>query len=66
MDNTILIGAIIMGVGLIIQAVTARWSWKLGGYYKSSNKPLSFFGWCLIIVGVIIVVLKAKANGQLD
>ncbi len=65
MDTLILVGALIVGLGLLIQIITAKWSWRLGGYYTSNNKPLSLFGWLLIIIGIIIIVLKAKMNGQL-
>ncbi len=36
------------------------------GYpYRTTNKPLAIIGWLLIIIGVVIVLVKAKLNGQL-
>ncbi|EUJ38014.1 hypothetical protein BCAMP_09155 [Brochothrix campestris FSL F6-1037] len=65
MNKMILVGAIIFGIGLFIQLITAKWSWRLGGYYKSKNKPLSLIGLCIIILGLVIIVMSAIANGQL-
>lgn len=65
MDTMIVIGAALLAVGIVIQIFTARWSRWRAGYYGTRNKPLSAFGWLLIVLGVAIMVVKAIANGQL-
>lgn len=69
MDYVILIGSIIAAIGLILLMMTTRFvwgGWNWGGYpYRTTNKPLAIIGWLLIIIGVVIVLVKAKLNGQL-
>ncbi|EHP0974530.1 hypothetical protein KNZ58_002601 [Enterococcus faecalis] len=67
MDYVILIGSIIAAIGLILLMMTTRfvWRWNWGYPYRTTNKPLAIIGWLLIIIGVVIVLVKAKLNGQL-
>lgn len=66
MDYVILIGSIIAAIGLILLMMTTRFVWGNWGYpYRTTNKPLAIIGWLLIIIGVVIVLVKAKLNGQL-
>lgn len=67
MDYVILIGSIIAAIGLILLMMTTRfvWVWNWGYPYRTTNKPLAIIGWLLIIIGVVIVLVKAKLNGQL-
>ena len=67
MDYVILIGCIIEAIGLILLMMTTRfvWGWNWGYPYRTTNKPLAIIGWLLIIIGVVIVLVKAKLNGQL-
>ncbi len=67
MDYVILVGSIIAAIGLILLIITTRF--VLGGNwgypYRTTNKPLTIIGWILIIIGLVIVLVKAKLNGQL-
>lgn len=67
MDYTILIGIIIAGLGLLLLMITTKfvWGWNWGYPYRTTNKPLAFLGWVLLIIGLAIILVKAKANGQL-
>ena len=67
MDYVILIGSIIAAIGLILLMMTTIfvWGWNWGYPYRTTNKPLAIIGWLLIIIGVVIVLVKAKLNGQL-
>lgn len=65
MKIIMILGIVLFTIGLLIQMITAKWSWWRGGYYSSNNKPLSFIGWLSIISGLGIVLLVAYLNGQL-
>ena len=67
MDAIILIGVIIFGVGLLLLMLTTKFVYgRNWGYpYRTTNKPLAALGWFLLIIGFLIMIFKAKANGQI-
>ena len=65
MKIIMLLGIVLFVIGLLIQMITAKWSWWTFDYTSSHNKPLSFIGWILITIGLGLVILTAYLNGQL-
>lgn len=67
MDYVILIGIIISAIGVVMLILTTRyvWGWNSGYPYRTTNKFVSFVGWLLLILGLLIIIVKAKFNGQL-
>lgn len=66
MDYVILVGSIIAAIGLILLMMTTRFVGGDWGYpYRTTNKPLATIGWLLVIIGIVIILVKAKLNGQL-
>ncbi|WP_424349219.1 hypothetical protein ACPBEH_11110 [Latilactobacillus sp. 5-91] len=65
MQIIMFIGIILSSIGLILLAATTRWvnGWLTN--YKTTNRPVSLFGWFLLIVGLAIIIAAAYANGQL-
>lgn len=64
--NILMLGGLILaGIGVLISMLTAKWSWKLGGFYRSNNKPLTLIGWICIILGFGLFLFIAYINGQL-
>lgn len=64
MDNIILIGSVIFAIGVIINILNAKWSWKTGEYTRVKNRKVALIGWLFLLIGILIIVLKAYANGQ--
>lgn len=66
MNYIIEIGIIISAIGLFLLMITTRYTFNFFGFpYKTTNKPLAAIGWLLLIIGLSIIVVKAKLNGQL-
>lgn len=67
MDYTILIGTIISAINVLILIITTKFvgGRNLGYPYRTTNKLLATVGWIALILGLAIVILKAKTNGQL-
>ncbi|SCZ13321.1 hypothetical protein SAMN05720606_1292 [Paenibacillus polysaccharolyticus] len=68
MDYIILAGIVVAAIGLLLLIVTTKYTGgpNWGYPYRTTNKALSALGWLFLIIGLVIIVFKAKLNGQLD
>ncbi|CAH0418101.1 hypothetical protein [Periweissella ghanensis] len=65
MDFIILLGIIIIVLGVLVMMVTPRErTW--GSVYRSKNPAMAATAVILIIIGLVIVILKAWLNGQVS
>ncbi|MHA3066620.1 hypothetical protein [Lacticaseibacillus saniviri] len=58
------LGIAVAAIGLLISAATTRWvnGWV---HYATTNRPLAFLGWLLLIIGIAMLVLPLILNGTL-
>lgn len=54
------------GWGLVVKLVAEIEGWAVPcGYRERSGPLLTETGWCLVLLGVAVVVLQVPANGAL-